>query len=64
MGEVVNLRRRRKAKLRAEEEALAGRRRLVFGRTKTERTETDHAKAKAEALLDGHRREGVTESQR
>jgi hypothetical protein len=56
-AEIVNLRRFRKAKARAEkvEEAAENRRR--FGRSKAEKAEEAAERARAERLVDGHRRE-------
>lgn len=57
MAEIVNLRRARKARERAQEEATAAENRLRFGRTKTER-KTEKAKEELRAKrLDQHRRE-------
>lgn len=57
MGEVVNLRRYRKAKEKAEAEALAAENRSKFGRTKGEREQDAKAEEKAERHLDAHLRE-------
>ena len=57
MGDLVNLRRARKDKARAEREKLAAENRSKFGRPKAER-EADELKRAIEAQrLDGHRRE-------
>lgn len=55
MGEIVNLRARRKAKERAEKERLAEQNRRHFGSSRTER---EHSKLVSETEakhLDGHR---------
>lgn len=54
MGDVVNLRRARKAKQRAEKEAAATENRTRFGRTRAERD-----KAAAEAEISARRLEGL-----
>lgn len=55
MGDVVNLRRARKARDRASAEAQAEQNRIAFGRTKAERKLTEAEKALAERRLEGHR---------
>jgi hypothetical protein len=56
-GEIVNLRRARKTKARAEAEAAAAANRLKFGRTKADK-ELDAARQdRADASLDGHKRD-------
>lgn len=55
MGDVVNLRRARKARDRASAEAQAEQNRIAFGRTKAERKLTEAEKTLAERHLDGHR---------
>ena len=57
MAEVLNLNRARKAKARIESKAQAARNRAEFGRTKAEKNAAHAEEAKAEALLDGHKRE-------
>jgi hypothetical protein len=57
MGEVVNLRRARKAKARAGKEATAAVNRAAFGRTKTEKARTTLEAERAADLLDGARRD-------
>ena len=57
MGEVVNLRRARKARDRAEAEGAAAANRAAFGRTRAQK-EADAREAERQArLLDGARRE-------
>ena len=57
MGEVVNLRQKRKAKLRAEAEQKAATNRAQFGRAKAEKQLTKMLHTKTEKSLDGHQRE-------
>ena len=54
MGEIVNLRRARKSKKRAEESRAADANRIAFGRTRTERELSEKEKALAARRLDGH----------
>ncbi len=56
MGEIVNLRRARKAKARAVAAAQADANRLAFGRTKAERKATALDTERARRLLDGAKR--------
>jgi hypothetical protein len=56
-GDVVNLRKFRKAKQRVEKEGQAEQNRLTFGRTKAEKTLTKAVNEKAERALDQGRRE-------
>lgn len=58
MAEIVNLRQVRKRKARAEKEQAAERNRVIHGRPKTERQRDRALAEKAEAFLEGHRREG------
>lgn len=57
MGEIVSLRRARKAKARAEADAQAAANRAAFGRTKTEKAADAQDRARRDALLDGAKRE-------
>ena len=57
MGEVVNLRRARKARDRTAGEAQAAANRVAFGRTKAERTNDAAEKARRIRALDGAKRE-------
>lgn len=59
MGEVVNLRMVRKAKTRSDREATAAANRAKFGRTKVEKQRSDREQVRADAMLDGARREPV-----
>ena len=54
MGDVVNLRRMRKARQRTEKEAAAAQNRARYGRTRAERE-----KAAAEAEISARRLDGV-----
>ncbi|MDR3461075.1 MAG: DUF4169 family protein [Beijerinckiaceae bacterium] len=54
-GEIVNLRRVRKAKARAASAAEAAGNRARFGRAASERTQTEAAASAASRHLDGHR---------
>jgi hypothetical protein len=56
MAEIVNLRRARRKKARAEAETKAASNRLVHGRTKAEKTKTRAEEEAAERRLDGHKR--------
>jgi len=56
-AEVVNLRRARKAKARAEAETQAAANRAAFGRTKSEKTLRDAQDALALRRHEGHRRD-------
>ena len=54
MGEIVNLRRARKAKQRAEDARTADANRVAFGRSKDERQLSEKEKSLAARKLDGH----------
>jgi hypothetical protein len=56
MTEIVNLKRARKAKERAEAEAKAQANRIAHGRTKTEKKLTKARQEAAQRKLDGHKR--------
>ena len=58
MGDVVNLRRARKGRGRAERAEDASRNRSAFGRTREERDASADTAARDAARLDGHRLEG------
>ncbi len=58
MGEIVNLRRARKAAERRRDEAQAHENRIQHGLSKPERQLAEKARAKAEKNLDGHLMEG------
>lgn len=55
MGDVVNLRRARKAQSRAEADKQAQASRIAFGRTKAEKSHTKAERDLAERRIDGHR---------
>jgi hypothetical protein len=57
MGEIVNLRRARKAKRRVEAESEAAANRARFGRARDERAATEANEAQRLARLDAHRRD-------
>ena len=57
MGEVVNLRRARKARDRAAGDAQAAANRAAFGRTKAEKARDAEEAARRERALDGAKRE-------
>ncbi|MBY8915742.1 DUF4169 family protein [Nitratireductor sp. L1-7-SE] len=57
MGELVNLRQRRKRRAREEKEQRATENRIRHGRTRGECALEESAKAGLVARLDGHRRE-------
>ena len=57
MGEIVNLRRARKAKKRAEKEKTADANRSAHGRTKSERAAAEADRARTVRTLDGARRD-------
>jgi Domain of unknown function (DUF4169) len=56
-ADIVNLRRARKAKARAEREKKAADNRLTFGRTKHEKAQTKDERDRATRAIDSHRRE-------
>ncbi|RDJ27127.1 DUF4169 family protein [Bosea caraganae] len=58
MAEIINLRRARKQRERAEAGKQAEQNRLTFGRSKAERTLTEAERDKAIRALDGHRLPG------
>jgi hypothetical protein len=55
MAEIVNLRKMRKARAKAEAEKQAADNRSAFGRTKAEKTLTRAEKDRAAQRLDAHR---------
>ena len=58
MADIVNLRKVRKAKARAEKETQAAENRIRFGRSKAERDLGAASRRLAERKLETHRREG------
>lgn len=57
MGEVINLRRARKARVRADAQEKAAANRVAFGRTKAERDAAAAEKTRQQRLLDGAKRD-------
>jgi hypothetical protein len=57
MAEIVNLKRIRKAKIRAEKDEIASANRIKFGRTKAEREKAEAGTELEARKLDGHKRE-------
>jgi hypothetical protein len=55
-GEIVSLGKARKARAKAETSAKSAANRVIFGRTKAERTVAKAQSDKAAAILDGHKR--------
>jgi hypothetical protein len=55
MGDVVNLRRARKAQQRRKDDEQAQENRVRFGLSKTERDLAEKSKSLAERRLEGHR---------
>ncbi|KTT70117.1 DUF4169 family protein [Sphingomonas endophytica] len=53
MGDVVSLKRARKAKARTDHEAQAAANRVAFGRTKAEKAADAREQTRREATLDG-----------
>ena len=58
MADIVNLRRARQDKARAEKEAKAAENRIRFGRTKEEKRLAEAEKRLAEHRIEAHRRDG------
>ena len=61
MAEIINLRKARKAKARAEKEADAAANREKFGQSKEERSQSEAAKDLLDRKLDAHRRDSDAE---
>lgn len=57
MGEIVNLRRVRKARTKAQDEAVAAGNRVTFGLSRAQKQAAATEQARAARQLDGHRRE-------
>lgn len=57
MSKVINLRRAKKARARAEKRAQADTNAVLHGRSKAEKTLAKAQAEKAERALDGHRRD-------
>ena len=56
-ADIVNLRRVRKAKSRAEHDRQADANRVAYGRTKTEKTATKSERERSAKTLEDHRRD-------
>ncbi len=61
MGDIINLRQARKAKMRADGESLADANRAKHGRSKPDKLLADAVRKKHEAVLDAARREPVAD---
>ncbi|MFW2534177.1 MULTISPECIES: DUF4169 family protein [unclassified Legionella] len=57
MVEIINLNKKRKAKIRLEKEKKASENRIKFGRTKNEKQLEKQEKERSERYLDGHKLE-------
>jgi len=57
MAEILSLSKARKAKARAEKEAMADANRLAFGRTKAEKQQAKAEKALSDKKIDAHKRD-------
>jgi hypothetical protein len=57
VNDVVNLNKARKAKARADAAVAAARNRLVHGQTKSEKAAVSASRAKADRILDAHKRD-------
>ena len=57
MGDIINLRQARKAKVRKDKEKVAAANRAKFGQTKAEREVRRIEKARHDRLLEGSRRD-------
>jgi hypothetical protein len=55
MGDIINLRRARKAKTKVERDREAEANRAMHGRTRVERNQSGAEKRRADRKLDGHR---------
>ncbi|MCA1242455.1 DUF4169 family protein [Stappia stellulata] len=55
-GEIINLRKARKARKRQDKDARAAENRIVFGRTKAERTVVKAENERAQRRIDAHLR--------
>lgn len=61
MADIINLRRARKERERVLKDAKAAENRILFGRTKAEKTLRDAKKALDERRLDAHKRDETPE---
>lgn len=57
MAEIINLKRFRKARAKAEEARTAEENRIRFGRTKAEKSLAESTRQQDDARLEGHRRD-------
>lgn len=57
MADVINLNRARKAKARADKDALATENRIRFGRTKAEKQKAAAEKSLTQKNIDAHKRD-------
>jgi hypothetical protein len=57
MADLINLNKKRKAKIRVEKEKKASENRIKFGRTKQEKRLEKQDKERSERLLDDHKLE-------
>lgn len=64
MAEIINLRKARKAKARAEDERKAADNRLAFGRSRAEKQQGAAERALETRRLDAHRLEKAEEPQK
>ncbi|MGO1120170.1 DUF4169 family protein [Rhodovibrionaceae bacterium A322] len=62
MAEIVNLRQARKARSRREKALKADANRLQFGRSKSEKRQTQDQRTRQESHLDGHKLPGAEKS--
>lgn len=62
MSDIINLRLARKRKARAEKAQAAEQNRVLFGRSKYEKTEAQKLAVRNARLLDGHKRDRPDES--
>ena len=61
MADIINLRRARKEKVRADKEARAAENRVKFGRTKDEKRLAEARERLAKRQIEAHRRDDTTE---
>ena len=61
MADIINLRRARKEKVRADKEARAAENRVKFGRTKDEKRLAEARERLAKRQIKAHRRDDTTE---
>jgi hypothetical protein len=61
VADLINLRRARKSKARAEREQTASEKRRLFGRTKAEKLAEATARDRSERLIESHRRDTTSD---